>query len=175
MNAAHGNGRANPNRISAERPHWSRRPPASAALRLPGALAALIRRRCKARYAPHLTTVLEVTPTQKFYHHQPRSIDADASQVHQLTYLLNAIDVQVCFWKSRRPAEVPSRFPHSRAQRAQAPFPDAWQNTPTLCPLTLSAQQIPSSTCYGSPAVWSSSTSMQSDCSPANTTAADGP
>jgi len=44
----------------------------------------------------------------------------------------DAIDVQVCFWQSRRPVGVPNRFPRSSAQRALTPCRDAWQNTPTL-------------------------------------------
>jgi transposase len=54
-----------------------------------------------------------------------------------------AIDIQVCFWKSKRPVGVPSRFLRSRAQKALARCPDAWQNTSRPCPPTPSTLRIP--------------------------------
>jgi hypothetical protein len=54
-----------------------------------------------------------------------------------------SIDVQVCFWKSRQPVEVPSRFLHSSTQTALTPLRDAWQNTPVLSRPRSSARQTP--------------------------------
>src|SRR3954470_6033256 len=39
-----------------------------------------------------------------------------------------SIDVQVCFWKSRRPVGVPNRFLRSSVQTAHTPCRDARQN-----------------------------------------------
>src|SRR2546422_7986076 len=36
-----------------------------------------------------------------------------------------AIDLQVCFWKAKRPVRVPSRLLRSSAQKALTPFQDA--------------------------------------------------
>src|SRR4051794_7441180 len=52
--------------------------------------------------------------------------------VFLLQQTCSAIDVQVCFWKSRRPVGVPNRFLRSSVQTIQIPCRDAWQNTPAL-------------------------------------------
>ena len=51
------------------------------------------------------------------------------------------IDLQVCFWKSKRPVRVPSHFLPSSAQKAPTPLQDAWQSTlgPSL-PIPSTAQ-----------------------------------
>src|SRR4030095_332416 len=77
----------------------------------PGALAALIRRRCYARQAPYLTTVLEVTPAKKCHHQQPCPIDADTFQLHQLPYLVEA--GFVCSLQHGKTPRLPRRnWPH---------------------------------------------------------------
>ena len=55
----------------------------------------------------------------------------------------HTIDLQVCFWKAKRPVRVPSRFLRSSAQKALTPFQDAWQSTPEPSPLLPSTAQIP--------------------------------
>src|SRR5262249_46113895 len=84
-----------------------------------------------------------------------------------------SIDLQVCFWKAKRPVRVPSHFLRSSAQKALTPFQDAWQSALEPSPPIPSTAQIPCSTGYESLASWSSSTGIQWDCSLANTTATD--
>src|SRR5215831_3756951 len=54
-----------------------------------------------------------------------------------------AIDIQVCFWKAKRPVRVPNRFLHSRVQKVLTPCQDAWQSTPEPSPPIPSTAQIP--------------------------------
>src|SRR5215510_7878347 len=54
-----------------------------------------------------------------------------------------AIDIQVCFWKAKRPVRVPNRFLHSRVQKVLIPCQDAWQSTPEPSPPIPSTAQIP--------------------------------
>jgi transposase-like protein len=56
---------------------------------------------------------------------------------------LNAIDIQVCFWKSKRPVRVPSHYLHSSIQKALIPFQDARQSTPGPSPPIRLTAQIP--------------------------------
>src|SRR3989442_2295792 len=53
-------------------------------------LAALIRRRRETRYTSHFATILERAPAEKFHHQQPRPIDPDPFELHQLTNLVEA-------------------------------------------------------------------------------------
>src|SRR5262249_30290399 len=53
------------------------------------------------------------------------------------------IDIQVCFWKAKRPVRVPNRFLHSRVQKVLTPCQDAWQSTPEPSPPIPSTAQIP--------------------------------
>ena len=57
------------------------------------------------------------TVTCELAHHLDRLVDQDPLQ-H------GSIDVQVCFWKSRRPVGVPSRFLRSSAQTSLTPCRD---------------------------------------------------
>src|SRR5262249_59097560 len=54
----------------------------------PRTVAALVRGRREARQAPYFPTILERAPAEKFHHQQPRSIDPDPFELHQLAHLV---------------------------------------------------------------------------------------
>src|SRR6266545_7377972 len=54
-----------------------------------GTLAAVIRGRREARYAPYFPTILAGAPAETFHHHQPGPIDANPFALHQLAHLVD--------------------------------------------------------------------------------------
>src|SRR5262245_13005264 len=56
---------------------------------VPGTFAALIWGRREARSAPDFPPILEGAPAKKFHHQQPRPIDPNPFELHQLPYFVD--------------------------------------------------------------------------------------
>src|SRR5437763_12111723 len=100
----------------------------------------LLRQSLSYRCTPHFT----VCPLCTFLLLTSTTLESNMSQI--VSFAIQeprAIDLQVCFWKAKRPVRVPSRFLRSSAQKALTPFQDAWQSTPEPSPLLPSTAQIP--------------------------------
>ena len=69
--------------------------------------------------------------------------DVDLRPGKNLIVRITAIDVQVCFWKSKRLFGGPICSLRSSVRRGTAPRLHAWQNTPALFPPIPSTRQIP--------------------------------
>src|SRR5918998_1841706 len=57
---------------------------------LPGTVTTLIGRWGETSETSYFTTIVERAPAKKFHHEQPRSVDPDPFEQHQLAYLLHA-------------------------------------------------------------------------------------